>query len=93
LRRVCRVDESLTTTGGERTVSVRYEICVAGPWDQSVAAEFPDVDVAVEERSIVLSADLDQAALHGLLERIRVLGIELIEVRRARSSSGKRRPG
>lgn len=64
---------------------MRYEIRVAGPWNASAAAAFPDVDVVATADGVVMSADLDQAALHGLLERIRVRGIELIEVRRTRS--------
>jgi len=35
----------------------------------------------------VLSADLDQAALHGLLGRVADLGIELVGVQRVAASS------
>jgi hypothetical protein len=63
---------------------MRYEIRVAGPWGPVEAADFPDLEVTYAETVVVLSADVDQAALHGLLERLRVHGIELIEVKRAR---------
>jgi hypothetical protein len=63
---------------------MRYEISVSGRW----GARSDDLLAGMEVRTIgdtrVLSADLDQAALNGLLERIRVLGLELIEVRRVR---------
>jgi hypothetical protein len=64
---------------------MRYDIRIAGHLDAATAAEFPGADISAAAESIVLSADLDQAALHGLLERIRIRGIELLEVRRARS--------
>ena len=64
---------------------MRYDIRVAGHLDPATVAEYPEADIAQAGGSTVLSADLDQAALHGLLERIRIRGMELLEVRRARS--------
>jgi len=64
---------------------VRYDIRISGAWSPTIADAFPDVEVSSHDGAIVLSADLDQAALHGLLERIRVAGLELIEVRRTRT--------
>jgi hypothetical protein len=42
---------------------------------------FEDVDVSSGPGVTVLSADLDQAALHGLLGRVEDLGLELLDVR------------
>jgi hypothetical protein len=67
---------------------MRYEIRIAGQCDAAIAAAFPDAEIVQANGSTVLLADLDQAALHGLLERIRIRGIELLEVRRARSRAG-----
>ncbi|MGH3174545.1 MAG: hypothetical protein ACRDPF_11885 [Streptosporangiaceae bacterium] len=38
----------------------------------------------------VITGQFDQAALHGLLERIRSLGLDLEEVRRVRGSDPRR---
>ena len=46
------------------------------------AMAFADVDFHVEAPETVLSGVLDQAALHGLLERIQALGLELVDIRR-----------
>ena len=62
----------------------RYEIRVAGQLDETTAAAFAGLDVAVRGTVTVITGQLDQAALHGLLERIRSLGLELVEARRAR---------
>jgi hypothetical protein len=35
----------------------------------------------------VIRGEFDQAGLHGVLERIRFLGLDLVEVRRVRGSS------
>lgn len=65
---------------------MRYDIRVSGPWDERVDELLAGLEVRDVGDSRVLTADLDQAALHGLLERVRVLGLELIEVRRVRPS-------
>lgn len=62
---------------------MRYDVRVSGPWEPAVATDFPDLEVTYAGTAVVLSGDLDQAALHGLLERLRVHGIELLEVKRA----------
>ena len=67
----------------------RYEIRVAGQLDETTAAAFAGLDVAARGAGTVIAGELDQAALHGLLERIRSLGLELVEARRARGP----RPG
>jgi len=53
---------------------------VAGPW---VRAAFDDVQVRVAGETTVLQrAGTDQAALHGLLNKIHGLGLEVIDVHR-----------
>ena len=67
----------------------RYEIRVAGQLDETTAAAFGGLDVAARGTVTVITGELDQAALHGLLERIRSLGLELVEARRTRGSGAK----
>jgi hypothetical protein len=51
---------------------------------------FEDLTVTVNPvETVLLGADLDQAALYNILERIQALGFELIEVRRLPSSEEK----
>jgi hypothetical protein len=59
-----------------------YEICVKGRVGASVPASFEDMDSAFRPAETVLRGKIsDQAQLHGLLERIQLLGLELVEVR------------
>jgi len=59
-----------------------YEIRISGTLPDEVAAEFDDVEVMATAVSTVLSGDLpDQAALLGLLARLRALGLTVLEVR------------
>ncbi len=59
-----------------------YELRLRGTAGPGVAAALGEFDVHVEPESTVVTAELpDQAALHGLLDRIRDLGVEIIEFR------------
>ena len=62
-----------------------YEITVKGPAGarfEDAFAEFALTRKPVE--TVLCGAELDQAALYGILERIQALGLDLLEVRRRR---------
>ena len=59
-----------------------YEIRIKGRISESLLATFDGVDAELEPTETVLhGTHLDQAALHAVLERVRTLGLELVEVR------------
>jgi hypothetical protein len=61
-----------------------YEIRVAGHLSANWAARFEGLSMRHEpEGETLLSGLLDQAALHGVLIKIRDLGLNLISVNRA----------
>jgi hypothetical protein len=63
-------------------LNVRYEIRVKGILDQRWTGWFEDLQVSTDGEETVLSGPLaDQAALHGLLGKVRDLGLFLISVR------------
>ena len=63
-----------------------YEIRIKGRVSDSVLASFAGLDADFEPAETVLHGlHMDQAALHGVLERVRTLGLELIEVRQLKS--------
>lgn len=64
----------------------RYEIRIAGQLDEAASALFAGLDVTCRDEVTIITGDFDQAALHGLLERIRQLGLDLLEARRVRAS-------
>ena len=68
----------------------RYEIRIAHPLDEVIAAAFEGLDLRGDGDVTVVLGELDQAALHGVLERVRALGLELVDARRVRRST---RPG
>ena len=60
-----------------------YEIRVRGRVSDAVVGRFDDFDAQVAAEDTVLQGPVgDQAALHGILDRVRALGLELLEVRR-----------
>lgn len=59
-----------------------YEVWVAGVVPEQDLRDLGAVTVATERASTVLYGEIaDQAALYGLLARLRALGLEVIEVR------------
>ena len=63
--------------------SHNYEIRVTGALGPAAREAFAGMVVEVEPATTVLTGDLDQAALHGLLDRVRALGLELVDVKQA----------
>ena len=64
-----------------------YEICIKGHLDDRRAAGFEDMAVTREENgSTLLTGRFDQAALHGLLRKVRDLGMPLISVIQVQSN-------
>ncbi len=63
--------------------SVRYEIRVQGILDERWTAWFEGLQIGGDHSQTVISGPVtDQAALHGLLNKVRDLGLVLISVRR-----------
>jgi hypothetical protein len=64
-------------------VPLDYEIRVSGPVPESLLVETEGLKIVSEPVQTVLRGPVpDQAALHGIINRLQRLGLELIEVRR-----------
>ena len=64
------------------SLNARYEIRVKGILDERWAAWFEDLQVSSDGEETVISGPVtDQAALHGVLTKVRDLGLFLISVR------------
>ena len=67
------------------TSPARYEIRVEGVLGEDWSAWFDGLQVASDSSGTVISGVIpDQPALHGLLNRVRDLGLCLISVQRTR---------
>ena len=65
-----------------------YEIRIKGRLSDSVLAAFEGLSATVEPVETVLHGPVqDQSSLHGLLDRIQSLGLELVEIRRLPAGS------
>ena len=70
-----------TSQRGKPTAS--YEIRIRGRVGAELTAAFEGLQADVKPVETVLHGEIvDQAALHGVLDRVQALGLELIEVRR-----------
>jgi hypothetical protein len=64
------------------SLNARYEIRVKGILDERWTAWFEDLQVSSDGEETVISGPVaDQAALHGLLTKVRDLGLFLVSVR------------
>ena len=62
--------------------STGYEIRIKGRLNDSLCGAFEDFNAAVRPAETVMRGELrDQSELHGVLDQIQSLGLELIELR------------
>lgn len=70
--------------------ALQYEIRVSGLVPDSVVEELEGVHVAVQPVQTTLRGPVpDQAALHGIINRLQGLGLEVVEVRRVDQGGGQ----
>jgi hypothetical protein len=61
----------------------KYEIRIRGRLSEPMLERFDPLESEIERVETVLHGPVrDQAELHGIIERVQSLGLELIEVRR-----------
>jgi hypothetical protein len=66
-----------------RVPQTTYEIRIKGRVSRALLASFEGMESDLEPVETVLHGPVrDQAELHGVIDRIQALGLELIEVRR-----------
>ncbi|WP_235734558.1 hypothetical protein [Nocardioides alcanivorans] len=76
--------EAGATGRGQGMSGTTYEIRVEGAMPVDLLSDLGPSLVATHELRTVMTGEFtDQAELHGLLRRIRALGLELVEIRAA----------
>jgi hypothetical protein len=73
--------------------SPTYEIRIAGRVDEATLTSFAGLAVRVRDDDTIVTGQFDQAALHGMLEMIRSLGLDLLEARRVETAPPRDDPG
>ena len=67
----------------DRVSTASYEIRIRGHAPDALSVELPNFTVRATSAELVLyGRTIDQSALHGALDRLEELGLELLEVRR-----------
>lgn len=67
---------------GDAVKPSRYEFRVRGRLGERLLSSFEGFDAEIKPVETILRGSVsDQAALHGILEQIETLGLELVEVR------------
>jgi hypothetical protein len=80
--------------GGGYMAGTTYEIRIVGPLPAELLPELGDVTVVdLEPRTVLTGHFVDQAALHGFLQRLRAFGLELVEVRSVATPESDEPPG
>jgi hypothetical protein len=71
-----------TTSAGQPHGSSRYEICIKGHLSSRWASRFDGMTVTAQDdgTTVIEGPIVDQAALHGLLNRLGDLGVPLLSV-------------
>ena len=65
-----------------------YEIRIKGRLSDSLSGAFEDFTLAMRPAETIMRGELrDQSELHGVLDQIQLLGLELIEVRQLEENS------
>ena len=81
--------ETQHDTGQTMHTPELYEIRIASHLSESVGGRFEGLSVRLDPGGeTVLSGTLDQSALHGVLTRIRDLGLKLVSVNRIGPTGG-----
>jgi hypothetical protein len=63
-------------------VSQLWEIRIRGPLPPSISDELGVLGLTEEPaQTVIRTGELDQSGLHGILERLRNLGLDLVEIR------------
>ena len=73
---------------GNRHHAGRYEICIGGHLDARWAAWFDGLALTHDSdgTTVIHGPVVDQAALHGLLQKVRDIGLPLVSVTRVDNS-------